>query len=354
MVHRREAVVQTVRLGQAQLQPREQFIVVGAVVPKPQRALAVLAHVAAEPHDFARLELAQDRALEFVQRQVQVAHVAAAHDVAQEAHRVRLVVGLVLRGRVDDADGPVQQVADIFCAEAQGREALFDMVDLVLVHKLKVERCGRLAVAAAQEAVDPAEHRLLFGLEGVLALAGGDHRAQPGRAGLQALVEHAVHGGGVRGLVRLVERILGHDAVLAHDVDEHVPLAAVVHARAQNVGDGAVVCGQAGRLQNALQEIVAALKLVPEGQIALRQLEGLQVLLLGNALAQHVERGKQPAAAAGLLVGDLQRLDLQGELLTHRLRACADEGHVVQVALGQRAGGQTALRTGGVGVGPYL
>ena len=78
---------------------------------------------------------------------------------------------------------------------------------------------------------------------------------------------------------------------------------------------------QSGGFKNALKEIVAALELVPERQIALRKLKVFQIAHGGDVLAQHVRRGKQPAAAAGFLVGDLQRRHLDGKLLTHGVRA---------------------------------
>ena len=142
-------------------------------------------------------------------------------------------------------------------------------------------------------------------------------------------VEHGVHLVGVAGLPGLVVHVLGDDAVLAHDVAEHIPLAAVVHAGGEDVHDRAVVGGQAGGQNDALEEVVAALKLVPEGEVALRKLEFFQIVLLGDALAEHVRRGEQPAAAAALLIADLHRRNFDGELLPHGVGAAGDEGDAV-------------------------
>ena len=78
---------------------------------------------------------------------------------------------------------------------------------------------------------------------------------------------------------------------------------------------------QSGGFQNALKEVIAALEFIPKGEIALRQLKIFEVARLSDSLAQNVGRRKEPAAAAGFLVGDLQRRHLDGKLLTHGVRA---------------------------------
>lgn len=48
---------------------------------------------------------------------------------------------------------------------------------------------------------------------------------------------------------------------------------------------------------------MAALDLVPEEQVALRELKLFQIVLLAERYANTIKRRKQPAAAAALLVG---------------------------------------------------
>ena len=67
---------------------------------------------------------------------------------------------------------------------------------------------------------------------------------------------------------------------------------------------------------------------------------------LRDALAQHVGRGEEPAAAAGFLVGDFQRRHLDGEFLAHGARALGAEGDAVQLALGEGECGDAALGAG--------
>ena len=78
---------------------------------------------------------------------------------------------------------------------------------------------------------------------------------------------------------------------------------------------------QSGGFQNALKEVIAALELIPKGEITLRQLKIFEVARLSDPLAQNVGRRKEPAAAAGFLVGDVQRRHLDGKLLAHGVRA---------------------------------
>ena len=117
-----------------------------------------------------------------------------------------------------------------------------------------------------------------------------------------------------------------------------------MNAGRENVHHGAVAGRQSCGFENALKEIVAAFELVPERQIALRKLKVFQIAHGGDALTQHVRRGKQPAAAAGFLVGDFQRRYFNGELLTHGVCAAGNESDVVQFALGESKRRQLTFR----------
>ena len=102
---------------------------------------------------------------------------------------------------------------------------------------------------------------------------------------------------------------LGHDAVLAHEVGEHVPLAAVLDGVLQQEADQAAVGRLVGGGDHGLEEPVGLLELVVELQVGLRELELVDLEALHGLDAQHVQPGEHPAAAALLLVGDLGRLD---------------------------------------------
>ena len=102
-----------------------------------------MADVAAEPDDLARLELGDDRDLEFVHRQVEVDDRGAAFDdVAQQADGVGLVIGLIGRRGVDDADDLIEQIADVALGEGQQGEVLFDVIDLILSTNSKSKALG--------------------------------------------------------------------------------------------------------------------------------------------------------------------------------------------------------------------
>ena len=321
VIHGGEAVIQRVGLVHGQREAGQRGEIKAAIIPNAQRALAEMADVAAEPDDLARLELGDDRGLEFVHRQVEVDDGAAFDDVAQQADGVGLVIGLIGRRGVDDADDLIEQIADVALGEGQRGEVLFDVIDLIFIDKLKIESLGRLAVAAAEEAVNRIQRLVFFGLNGVRAGFVGSHSAQACRRDLERAVELRVHRAGVAALICFVIDVLGHHAVFADDVGEHIPLAAVVHAGGENVHHRAIGRRQSGGFQNALKEVIAALEFIPKGEIALRQLKIFEVARLSDSLAQNVGRRKEPAAAAGFLVGDLQRRHLDGKLLTHGVRA---------------------------------
>ncbi len=77
--------------------------------------------------------------------------------------------------------------------------------------------------------------------------------------------------------------------MLVDDGHEHVPLAAVVGYRLQQVRHRAVVHVAAGRLDDGLEEVVGALDLVPEHRVVLGELEVLQAHLLHGADAHQVQ-----------------------------------------------------------------
>ncbi len=352
VVHGGQAVVERVLLGHLQVQAAQQLVAVALVVPDALVAVAVVAHVAAEPDHLAVAQLAQDGGFELVHRQVQVSDGLAAHHVAQEADRVGLVEGLVVRGGVDDADGAADDGQGVLFGKVHRGQLPLDVIEALLIHIFKVEAAGRLAVAGAQEAVDFAQHFGLAAVDDRLVHPVLDHLAQLAGADLEVAVEQAVHIGGVFGLVGLVIDVLGHHAVLFDDVGAHVPLAAVVDAGLQDEGDRAVVGRQGGGVQHGGQEIVAALELIPEGQVGLGKLEVFQIQVLGDPLAQHVGGGEQPAPAGMLLVGDRQGLDLQGELVAHLHLADSAVGDLAELVAGQGHGGQLPLVVHLIRLGP--
>ena len=120
-------------------------------------------------------------------------------------------------------------------------------------------------------------------------------------------------------------------------------------AGAHDIGNGAIVGGQMGGVQNTFQIVIHPLELIPKGQIALGQLKRVQIQFLGHNLPQHVGGGEEPAAAALLLAGGRHGLDVHGELELHL--PCGDgiEGQIVHVGLGEGVCHYPTDGIGGVG-----
>jgi hypothetical protein len=99
--------------------------------------------------------------------------------------------------------------------------------------------------------------------------------------------------------------ILGHNAVLVHDVDEHVPLPAIVERMPQQPGHDAVIQWQVRRLDDCFEQVIRALDLVPEERVILAELELLEIHRLHRTNPEQVQPGKHPAPARPFLIRDL-------------------------------------------------
>ncbi len=93
--------------------------------------------------------------------------------------------------------------------------------------------------------------------------------------------------------------------MLGDQSGEHVPLAAVIGRRLQQIGNRAVVEVAVCGLDNRLEEVIGTLELVPEHRVVLREFELFEPAVAHHADAQKVQPGEQPAAAALPLVRDL-------------------------------------------------
>ena len=141
--------------------------------------------------------------------------------------------------------------------------------------------------------------------------------------------------------------VLGTDAVLAHQADEHVPLAAVAQGLLQEPGHHAVVDGPVGGLDDGLQDVVGTLHLVPEHDVALAELELLDVEDVAGFGAEEVEAGKHPAAAGAGLVGHAPVVQDGGEAVGGLGDDVAIQGDVVYVVLSDDVLHQLVVGLGG-------
>ena len=312
MGHQALAVIQTLGLGHGELGVQQVFEAADVEVHDAGIPLGVLADVAAKPDGLAVLHLGDGGFLQLVHRQVQVAHGAAFLHVAQILDGVAAAIGLILGGGVDEADVIAEVHADVLLKEALGGQARLTVEVLVGVAVLKGKGLGGLAETDAEQAVDLVQHLCLAGAQLVEGLPLLVQLAQDAGVLPQLLGQGRVHlAAGGRGLGLGVSG-LGHNAVLLDEVAQHIPLAAVVYGGGEQVGHQAATDGLVQRIEDALKEVVGFFQLIPEEEVGLRELKSLEVILLHHLIAQGVEGGEHPAAAALLLVADLALFETDG------------------------------------------
>ena len=179
---------------------------------------------------------------------------------------------------------------------------------IVGVTVLKGKGLGGLAQADAEQAVHLVQHLGLAGAQGVEGLPFPVQLAQDAGVLPQFLGQGRIHlaaGGGGFGL--RVGR-LGHHAVLFDQAAQHIPLAAIAHGRGEQVGHQTAAGGLLQRFENAFEEVVGFFQLIPEEEVCLRELKGLEAAFPHHLIAQGVEGSEHPAAAALLLVADIALL----------------------------------------------
>ena len=204
----------------------------------------------------------------------------------------------------------------------------------VLVGPLPVDLVRRGAEVDAEHPVDHAQDVRLLG-PGRVGAAGAGLAHRLGSLPQQP-AQRRVHPAGVGRALGLGHERLGHQAVLADDGHEHVPLAAVLGRRVEQERDGPVVDVAVSRLDDRFEEVVGPLDLVPEHGVVLRELEVLEPHLLHGADAQQVEPGEQPAPAAALLVGDLPVVQQRGEGVLGGVDDLPVDRHVIDGHPGHR------------------
>ena len=341
VVHGAVAGEQTLRLGHAKGQPAQHLAVLEAVgVPVAVGAVAIRVAVTAEHDALPGLQLADGQVFQLLLREVEPEHAVLDHI----PHK-RLAVGAVdcMDGRSDDDGIVVEVAADVLVEELLRGQAAVAVVDLVGIGVLEIEGLGRLAVEDAQGIVDLCQHLLAAG-RGVLAFT--DKGAELQRILAQLAVQDGQVLGRAGGVHRLRHHPGGHNTVLFDEADRHIPLAAIGQ-RVSQQGEGlAVVQFLRGKVNDVLKEEVCLFQLVVEGQIGGRDGEILQFALPDDPLAQDVQGGEHPAAAALLLVGDVAGLDQNGEI--HLQFGCGSghKGGVRQSRAGDGIGHHLQLRAG--------
>jgi len=116
---------------------------------------------------------------------------------------------------------------------------------------------------------------------------------------------------------RLTKALLGNDSILVHEIDQHLPLSAIVRRVAQQMLDQSAIrrLATSSRLHKHTQQIVQSLHLVPEEDEVLTELEVFQFELLHDRNSHAVQHRKDPTATGAFLV--CHRLPLRLDLLAH-------------------------------------
>ena len=345
MVHRAMAEVEHCALIEFKGEAKRGLIVEGLIVPSVVVLVAEETDIASKPDDFAGKELTDDGVLEVLHLDVEVVDELTLEDIAKLIDREVAQERLVGGWRIDEGLIFVDLFSDVFVEEGLRGESL--LMELFLgVDVFEFELLGWHAKGIEEEAVD-ALHRLV--------LQRADFRFPSFGGKLMGLigevaddrVHEEVRLAGVIGLECLWEAIFGHKAVLLHEVDEHIPLSAIGYGIIQDELEDAFVGGILGEGDDRLEGVVGFLDFVKKGDVVLAELERWgDVELLRDDFAKDIETRKDPAAPAGLLVGDGHRLHFvrEGEVRADLCRWIVDRG-------GHRAARQGVADDG---IGPIL
>ena len=319
-------------------------------VPQALVAVHLLAGVAAHPDGHAVLEHPHGDVLHDVDVDVQVGDAGAVHYVAEVLDGVGAVRRAGAAWVVDEADEILHGSADVLLGEFEGRHLTVAVELAVLVLPLPIELGRRVAQVNAEDLVDGAESFLLRVPHGAQAGLVGVEAADVAGALADLVVEAGIHTHGIAGALGLGHDGLRNDAVLAHEADEHIPLAAVAQGLPQEPGHDAVVNRPVGGLDDGLKDVVGALHLVPEHDVALAELELLDVEDVAGLRAEQVETGKHPAATGSRLVGDAPVVEDGGEAVGCLGDDVAVEGDIVDVVLGDDVLHQLVVGLGSDGI----
>ena len=308
--------------------------------------MILLPCVAAHPDRTPVLDLTPRNVLHYLYRHIQVSHRPRADNVAEIAYGISLQVRVVGSGIVHQADQVPVAGCDVPFSELQRRQFAVAMELPVPVSPLPVHDCGRVAEVNTQDTIDGLEcielrlpHRVQSGL---LLVQSPDRR----RPLTHLIVQHVVHLARLARTLSLRHRFLGNDAVLVHQVDEHVPLARIFDRRRHKVLDDSVVYGAVGGLYHRFEHEVRALNLVPEHHIALAVFELPRVELPHRIHAEQVQPTEQPASAGRALLGRRPVVEHRRERMRRLRSDTVVERDLVNVALSDRVLHQPVTRVG--------
>ncbi|OPZ10875.1 MAG: hypothetical protein BWZ10_02287 [candidate division BRC1 bacterium ADurb.BinA364] len=235
---------------------------------------------------------------------------------------------------MNEADILVERQCQVFGGELPGRHGAVAVELPVLVHPLPVELARRLAKMDRENAIDRAQNLFLRGAQIGRRGAGGFSVAQNFGAFAQLFDDAGVHAAAVGGAFGFGHRGLGNQSVFLDNVDEHIPLAAVVDRVREKERHRSVVHRPVGGLDDRLEEIIGALDFVPEKRVILAEFEILEFHFAHRADAAQIESGEHPASSGGLLRGRFPIVQRFGEGMIGLDRDRAVDGDFIDRGFG--------------------
>ena len=322
-------------LVHAELGAEQRAVVVIIHVEVAPLAVEILADVAREVEHRAVLDRGDGHLLDVLDGQVDVGPVLPVVDVAVVVDLIELVE---LAARV------VHQ-HDVVIAQVVAHELLVERLRSVFLRLDGValgvaagpgELRGGLAQRQGQHAVDGLEHLGLPALQVGRAFPVRGKFAQLQAEFFQLKADQVGHARRVVAAVGLDHHFRRDDAILHEQVGDAGELPAVAEGVLEEPLHHLVVHRLLARVDDALQEEVRFLQLVPEEGVVLGELELTHVVLRDRLGPQDVQPGEEPAAARRLLVGDALALDLVGEVGVVIVQALAVDGQRVDVVVAER------------------
>ena len=200
-----------------------------------------------------------------------------------------------------------------------------------------------------QHAIDSAQHGGFLFLQSGRLGAFGSKVAELEGVLFQFQRDEISHTGGILAAVRLRHGRLGHKAVFGNDVRHSGECAAIAQRMFQQPFHRLVVQRFVGSVDNALQEEVGFLQLVPKEGIYLRELESRETITCKGLGTHYIQPGEQPTTAGRLLVGDAFGIHLDRKMGIHILHILLVERQLADVVvadgIAQRLVGRRTLIT---------
>ena len=166
-----------------------------------------------------------------------------------------------------------------------------------IIAPLPVKACGRLTQGNNQDLPNIGKDFAALRVDLFCVCTAGNGLAQTKRTHTKNRTQSCVHGTRVGRSLALGHNLLGNQTVLHVDRRSHIPLTTITQDVGKQELHEATVDGLVSSCDDVGEEPVGALKLVPEEDVALGELEVLYAQAHARSRAQQIQRGEKPATA---------------------------------------------------------